>query len=144
MAASSNPGTLKWLSKEFLLETMDWINVMTYDFTGDWTNYAGHHSPLFASSKQPGGTPRSTESTMKYLLEERGIPADRLAVGIPLYGRGFAVKEPYASTKDAPKGRVPRGGNYSNIHRLQHEQGWIRQWDDETKNPWLSRPTARS
>ena len=41
MAASSNPGTLKWLGKEFLLETMDWINVMTYDFTGDWTDYAG-------------------------------------------------------------------------------------------------------
>ncbi|MFI5461110.1 MAG: glycoside hydrolase family 18 protein [Isosphaerales bacterium] len=140
MAASSNPGTLKWLSKEFLLETMDWVNVMTYDFTGDWTNYAGHHSPLFASSKQPGGTARSTESTMKYLLEERGLPADRLAVGIPLYGRGFAVKEPYASTKDAPKGRVPRGGNYSNIQRLQHEQGWVRQWDDETKNPWLFSP----
>jgi len=137
MAASSNPGTLKWLSKEFLLETMDWVNVMTYDFTGNWTNYAGHHSPLFASSKQPGGAARSTELTMKYLLEERGIPADRLAVGIPLYGRGFAVKEPYASTKDAPKNRVPRGGNYTNIHRLQQEQGWVRQWDDETKNPWL-------
>ena len=55
MAASSNPGTLKWLAKDFLLQNMDWINVMTYDFTGDWTNYAGHHSPLFASSKQPAG-----------------------------------------------------------------------------------------
>ena len=140
MAASSNPGTLKWLGKEFLLETMDWVNVMTYDFTGDWTNYAGHHSPLFASSKQPGGTPHSTESTVKYLLEDRGVPADRLALGIPLYGRGFAVKEPYASTKDAPKNRVPRGGNYTNIHRLQQEQGWVRQWDDETKNPWLVAP----
>jgi chitinase len=137
MAAAANPGTLKWLKKEFLLETMDWVNVMTYDFTGDWTNFAGHHSPLYASSKQPRGSARSTESTMKYLLEERGIPADRLAVGIPLYGRGFAVKEPYASTKDAPKGRVPRGGDYRNIDRLLREQGWIRQWDDETKNPWL-------
>ena len=106
MAASSNAGTLKWLGKDFLLETMDWINVMTYDYTGDWTNYAGHHSPLFASSKQPGA-PRSTALTMKYLLEERGLPADRLAVGIPLYGRGFAVAEPYASTKDAPKTGVP-------------------------------------
>jgi len=137
MAASSNPGSLRWLKKDFLLETMDWINVMTYDYTGDWTNYAGHHSPLFASSKQPAGPARSTELTMKYLLEERGIPSDRLAVGIPLYGRGFAVKEPYASTKDAPKGGVPRGGDYKNIHRLLHEQGWIRQWDDQTKNPWL-------
>ena len=108
MAASSNPGTLKWLDKAFLLETMDWINVMTYDFTGDWTNYAGHHSPLHASSKQPG-SPRSTASTMKYLLEERGIPANRLAVGIPLYGRGFNVAEPYASTKGRAQDARPRG-----------------------------------
>jgi chitinase len=136
MAASSNPGTLKWLGKEFLLETMDWINVMTYDFTGDWTNYAGHHSPLFASSKQPGGSARSTEMTMKYLLEERGLPADRLAVGIPLYGRGFGVAEPYAPTKGAKKTGIPRG-DYKNLHPLANQQGWTRKWDDETKNPWL-------
>ena len=140
MAASSNPGTLKWLKKEFLLETMDWINVMTYDYTGDWTDYAGHHSPLFGSSKQPGRDPRSTAATMKYLLEERGLPANRLAVGIPLYGRGFGVKEPYASTKDARKGQVPRGGEYRNIVRLEREKGWTRHWDDETKNPWLHAP----
>ncbi len=136
MAASSNPGTLKWLGKDFLLETMDWINVMTYDFTGDWTNFAGHHSPLFASSKQPGGSPRSTQSTMKYLLEERGLPADRLAVGIPLYGRGFGVAEPYASTKGAKKTGIPRG-DYKNLHSIANQQGWTRKWDDETKNPWL-------
>ncbi len=140
MAVSSNPGTLRWLRTEFLLDTMDWINVMTYDYTGDWTDYAGHHSPLFASSKQPGNNPRSTAATMKFLLEERKLPANRLAVGIPLYGRGFAVKEPYASTKDAPRGRVPRGGDYRNILRLEREQGWTRHWDDETKNPWLYAP----
>jgi chitinase len=139
MAASANPGTLRWLGKEFLLETMDWINVMTYDYAGNWTEYAGHHSPLFASSKQPGGARRSTEATMNYLLNERGLPADRLAVGIPLYGRGFAVKEPYASTKGAPETRLPQG-NYRNLHRLQHEEGWTRRWDDETKNPWLISP----
>ena len=136
MAASSNPGTLKWLDKAFLMETMDWINVMTYDFTGDWTNYAGHHSPLFASSKQPGGSRRSTELSMKYLLEERGLPADRLAVGIPLYGRGFGVAEPYAPTKGAKKTGIPRG-DYKNLHSLANQQGWTRKWDDETKNPWL-------
>jgi chitinase len=140
MAVSSNPATLKWLRREFLLETMDWLNVMTYDYTGESTEYAGHHSPLFASSKQPARGARSTELTMKYLLEERGLPADRLAVGIPLYGRGFAVKEPYASTKGAPRGRVRRGASYSSIRRLEHEEGWVRQWDDETKNPWLLAP----
>jgi len=140
MAVSSNSGTLNWLSKEVLLETMDWLNVMTYDFAGTWTPYAGHNSPLFASSKQPEGSPRSTELTMKYLLEQKGLPANRLAVGIPLYGRGFAVSEPYALTKNAQRrGRIP-GGNYTNIHKLLNEQGWVRRWDDQTKNPWLIAP----
>ncbi|QDV35607.1 glycoside hydrolase family 18 protein [Tautonia plasticadhaerens] len=139
MAASSNPGTLRWLRTGFLLETMDWVNVMTYDFAGDWTDYAGHHSPLFASSKVPGSRRPSTEATMRYLVEERGMPADRLAVGIPLYGRGFAVAEPYAPAKDAPKARIPQG-NYANLHRLLDEEGWTRLWDDETKNPWLVAP----
>ncbi len=139
MAVAANPGTLSWLKKEVLLETMDWLNVMTYDFAGNWTTYAGHNSPLFASSKQPDGKPRSTELTMKYMVEEMGLPASRLAVGIPLYGRGFAVSEPYASTKNAPRTRVP-GGNYANIHKLAAEKGWARQWDSETKNPWLISP----
>jgi chitinase len=139
MAASANPGTLRWLGKDFLLETMDWINVMTYDYSGDWTDYAGHHSPLFASSKQPRGVRRSTELTMKYLMEERGFPANRLAVGIPLYGRGFAVSQPYASTKNAAKTGIPRG-NYSNLQQLELEKGWKREWDGETKNPWLIAP----
>jgi chitinase len=122
---------------------MDWINVMTYDMAGDWTGYAGHHSPLHASSKPPGTNPRSTELSMTYLLEERGLPANRLAVGIPLYGRGFAVSEPYASTKGVPKSRLPQG-NYSNLHKLQHDQGWTRQWDSETKNPWLLAPDHKA
>ena len=139
MAVAANPSTLKWLSNEVLLETMDWVNVMTYDFAGDWTSYAGHHSPLFASSKQPG-SPRSTELSMKYLVQ-RGMPADRLAVGLPLYGKGFAVSEPYASTKDAATGgRPPRGGSYNRIAQRIHEQGWTRRWDDETKSPWAIAP----
>jgi chitinase len=134
MAASASPNTLKWLTNKLLLDTMDWINVMTYDYAGDWSAYAGHHSPLFASPKKPGAP--STESTMKYLVE-RGMPANRLAVGLPLYGKGFAVAEPYAATKKGTKGK---GGNYSSIDKLIKEKGWTRLWDDQTKNPWAIAP----
>jgi chitinase len=76
---------------------------------------------------------------MKYLLE-RGLPAKRLAVGIPLYGKGFPVSEPYAPTADLRERRPIRGGNYTNLLQLQKEKGWTRHWDDETKNPWLIAP----
>ena len=138
MAASADPGTLRWLTNDFLLETMDWVNVMTYDYAGPWTHYAGHNSPLHASSRQPKGQPWSSEATINHLIETRKFPADRLALGIPLYGRGFAVAEPYASTRGAPKTRHAEGGYNQLIGLL--DQGWTRQWDDETKTPWLIAP----
>ena len=138
MAASSGPGTLKWLRTEFLVETMDWVNLMTYDMAGSWTPYAGHNAPLHASSKQPEGRPISAEASVRYLLEERKLPPDRLALGIPLYGRGFAVKEPYAPTAGAPKRDLP-GGDYRSLRRLLKE-GWTRLWDDEIQAPWLLAP----
>jgi len=138
MALSSNKGTIRWMKTDFFLETMDWINVMTYDYAGDWSEYAGHNAPLFASSKEPGGPKRSTVATLEYLLDDRKMPADRLALGIPLYGRGFPVAEPYAPTKGVAKKQMP-GGNYANLANLP-TQGWTRTWDDETKTPWLTAP----
>lgn len=142
MAAPANPGTLLWLDGEFLLEAMDLVNVMTSDFAGPWTNDAGHNFPLSASSKSLGGGRQSSELAMKYLVNERGMPANRLAVGISLYGRAFAVAEPCASTRDAPKVRLPNANH--NLHELQHDQGWTRLWGaTRPRPPGCSPPTAR-
>ncbi|HKD36239.1 MAG TPA: glycoside hydrolase family 18 protein [Pirellulales bacterium] len=138
MAASANPSTLKSVENSTLLDTMDWINVMTYDYAGDWSSQAGHHSPLFASSKQTG-TAYSTELSMKAFVK-RGIPASRLAVGLPLYGRTFAVSQPYARLNKSSRRPAVRGGSYRNIDKLINEKGWVRTWDDETKNPWAIAP----
>lgn len=135
MAAAAHPKTLEWLSNEFLLETMDWVNVMTYDYYGSWAPYAGHHSPLFVSSQMPDGEKHSTESSIKYLLD-RKLPADRIALGIPLYGRAFAVGQPYANTAGSSK-PSRESYNYRSLVPLFNDSAWTRQWDDESKNPWL-------
>ena len=49
------------------------------------------------------------------------------------------MSEPYASTKTKSNARPP-GGDYNLLLQLKKEQGWTRQWDDETKNPWLIAP----
>jgi chitinase len=138
MAASADPPTLKALDPKFLLDTLDWINVMTYDFAGEWSNEAGHNAPLFASSKVKGGGP-SIERTIKFLLDDQKIPPQRIALGLPLYGRGFVAPEPYAPKE---KGKA-RGGNYTNIAKLLADEKWTRMWDDETKTPWLKSPDGK-
>jgi chitinase len=143
MAASAAPNTLRWLETDFLLATFDWINVMTYDYTGEHSSFAGHHSPLFASSKAPAESGESTELTMKFLVRERQLPAGRLAVGLPLYGKGFAATEPYGPTARG-ESRRRRGGDFARLHQLQATESWRRTWDDETKNPWLTSPDGKT
>jgi chitinase len=137
IAASANPGTLRWLDGAFLLSAFDWVNVMTYDYAGEWSTHAGHNAPLFASSHFAAES-LSVERTVRYLLEERKLPPQRIVLGLPLYGRGFAVAEPYQSTAEAP---APKHGSvaYAGIADLM-THGWRRRWDDDTKTPWLLAP----
>ena len=137
MAVSASLKTIRWLRPTFVNDSFDWLNIMTYDLSGDWTPYAGHNAPLHNSSRQPRGEPLSVERTMRFAIEQHKIPADKLALGVPLYGQCFAVAEPYAmKSKDTPRTRLP-GGEYRSVHKLLGGPGWKRVWDDETKVPWL-------
>lgn len=135
MAASSNYEAIDHLDSKFLVQNMDWINVMTYDYAGPWSARAGHNSPLFASSKE-GPNGRSSDRTILYLLEKRKVPADRIALGLALYGRGFSVAQPYAPL---PKGSQAFELGAKEVGKRLAE-GWKRVWDDETQVPWLISP----
>ncbi len=136
MAVSANPGTIRWLRPEFVVEVFDWLNVMTYDMAGTWADYAGHNAPLFASSRAPGGVSPSVAASILFALEEQKIPAERLTLGIPLYGRGFAVGAPYASTRSAPKSQWEYV-DYNKLRAFIDAKEWTRERDGETKAPWL-------
>lgn len=38
----------------FLFRYLDFINVMTYDFHGNWDWFTGHHSPLYSRPQDTG------------------------------------------------------------------------------------------
>lgn len=141
MAAAANPATLAWLSNEFLLETMDWVNVMSYDYAGSWTPFAGHNAPFKPSSQAPRDGRQSVTTTFDYLLKERGLPADRLALGLPLYGRKFSVARPFAATEGTS--RPGKSSTYRETRRLLAD-GWNREWDEETQTPWLLDPKGKA
>lgn len=57
----------------------DFINVMAYDNTGPWApDSPGQHSSLAAAKRQ-----------IDYWRTERKVPAEKLVLGVPFYGRGF-------------------------------------------------------
>ncbi|WP_434213128.1 glycosyl hydrolase family 18 protein [[Pseudomonas] boreopolis] len=71
--------------------SVDYINVMTYDFHGTWDAKTNHHSALFSSPNDPStGDQRyynSNDAIQAFL--DRGVPASKLNLGIGFYGRGW-------------------------------------------------------
>ncbi|MEZ8862213.1 glycosyl hydrolase family 18 protein [Vibrio sp. 10N.247.311.51] len=86
------------------IQYMDYIFAMTYDFYGGWNNVLGHQTALncgnFMRPGQCDGTgidengeqytgPAYTTDNGIQLLLEQGVPANKLVVGIAMYGRGW-------------------------------------------------------
>lgn len=63
----------------------DFVNVMTYDTTGQWDMKAGHHTAL---KTNPAINNLSVENTVNYLLSQ-GAVADKIVIGCAFYSRGW-------------------------------------------------------
>lgn len=79
-----NEAILQCVNLHVLAESLDFLNLMAFDFYGPWAAKSGHHAQLYAMSK---GEP-SAASGVAYLTSH-GFPAKSILLGIPAYGRSF-------------------------------------------------------
>ncbi|MCD8264961.1 MAG: glycoside hydrolase family 18 protein [Tannerellaceae bacterium] len=98
---------------EAIMPYMDFINIMTYDMgTPPY-----HQSALYPSEKVREG--RSMGESLQAHLDA-GIPANKLVVGMPFYGRG---------KKDI--------SNWIDYNQIEKLEGYQTLWDDEAKVPYI-------
>ncbi|TWT66238.1 Chitinase B precursor [Posidoniimonas polymericola] len=137
-AVTARPAEGKWIDGPALEGAIDFLNVMTYDFSGPFTAVASHHTPLFGSPEDPESAWRSTQAAMAYWEETQGFPRSKLNVGIPLYGRKFPLRQPYTATSGA---RAAGFGTptYRQILKLI-DAGWTLKQDAHAKAPWILAP----
>jgi chitinase len=75
-------------------QTVDWINLLTFDYHGSWDGWTDFNSPFSLDPQEPavgGGAIQSTwntKGTVDYYLAN-GVPAGKLVVGVPLYGKRY-------------------------------------------------------
>jgi GH18 family chitinase len=83
---------LKAYEIENIVSQLDFISIMSYDYHGSWDKKAGHNSPLFESQHDSPDDKRLTVDWTVRLYLTLGVPAEKLIVGIPYYGRSFTLK----------------------------------------------------
>jgi len=71
---------------------LDFINLMCYDFYNGWFYQTGHHANLYPSKEEKFGGNSSSEAVDLFL--KAGVPAHKLILGIPFYGRKWEKVTP--------------------------------------------------
>jgi chitinase len=139
MAAPAGAWGGRWWDVEGLVPHVDLLNVMSYDFHGPWSAHAGHNAPLKAAPEDKDCGPAAcVEGAMTYWRDQRRWPVSKLVVGIPCYGRGFAVK----SWGAKPAGKAgPEVVDLKAVSGLV-SAGWVRGFDPGVGVPSLVGPSG--
>lgn len=123
MAVPASDWSGKWYHTPDLLPHVDWLNIMTYDFAGPWSDVAGHNAPV------PDVTKAIDYWTGK------GWPGSKLMLGIPAYGRRMKAKH---FGDPAPKGTyVGDEISYNDIRKMVQGGGWNQRIDSDAQVPYL-------
>ncbi|GAB1597576.1 chitinase-like protein 3 [Argonauta hians] len=139
-----------YISKSYephkIINYIDYMLLMTYNYHGQWEKVTGHHSGLWRHHKDSAGekSELNTNWSIKYWLDV-GIPKSKLIAGIATYGMSFTLANPSIHGLYAPAKGGGRMGRYSSEKGILsyyevceniREQGWKSTWIDDQEVPY--------
>ena len=151
--------------------TLDWINLLTYDFHGPWDTTTNFNSPFAVDAADP--TPAAYRPFFNVagtvdLYRANGVPAEKLVVGVPFYARQYAhvasvnrgLYQPFDNTGLDPNTLqwdatpTPTYHDLVDVARIvtptasygndgRGLRGFVRSWNEGAGEPWLYSSSAQ-
>ena len=147
IAAPAGPTTTVNLDAATIGKTVDFMNLMSYDYHGGWDPITGHNAPMVVGSGDSATGFSITAAVDSYL--SRGFPANKLILGLPFYGRGWSgvsnatnggLFQPGAT---ATVGTWEKGVfDYTDI-KNNYLPTMTRYWDAQAQVPYLYDPARQ-
>lgn len=131
-----------WAVKTFGIKevsnTVDYINLMGYDYTGTWSLVTGHQSNLMDCKEAPNHL-NTYQGIQEYLKVCR---PEKLVVGIPAYGYGWrGVTSENHGLFQSAQAAIPLDDSDFTYNNLKEnyisKNGYTRYWDDISKAAYL-------
>jgi len=86
---------------EKIVDSVDWFNIMAYDYSGYWDPFTGIDQPLYGRWGEGFiGHPKygfNVHETVQFYLNG-GVPADKLSLGIHTESKGWILNDPTPET----------------------------------------------
>ncbi|MFF1531228.1 glycosyl hydrolase family 18 protein [Cellulomonas sp. NPDC058312] len=158
VAVTPNHTKMEFIKPKVIVDLVDSINVMSYDFHGAFDPVTGHNSPLYAGSLVEDQK-LDVESAMDELHTRWGVPKHRLLAGIGFYGRGWGDVEPTELIPGLPglgapgtatvkgqwddEGEATGTNPWYTLRDLESDPAFTKYWDDEAKVPYLYSSTTQ-
>ncbi|CAH0697378.1 unnamed protein product [Spodoptera exigua] len=126
---------------------LDMVHIMTYDMHGSWDAVTGHNAPLHQGEGDEDAVPEdlfNVEQSLNFWIGA-GCPPEKIALGVPFYGRTFTLKDANENGVRAPAAGEGISGPYTAssgyigynefCQRLQTES-WTQRYDTLAKVPY--------
>ena len=141
--AAADGEFVQGIELERVSRSLDWINLMTYDFHNSLTPTTGHHAGLHLSKLAPADDRAGDKAVEQFLAA--GVPAKKLNLGAAFYGRAFTGVNPqghglyqkYTKYAGDPSWRE-LVADYIDKH------GYERHWDAQAQAPYLWNAATRA
>jgi chitinase len=136
IAAPAGASTYARLELAKIHPHVNWINLMTYDLAGRWSELTAFPAPLYAAPDDPRkDAAKFTVDAAVRAYRAAGVPPEKILLGIPFYGHAWPGVAPanHGLFQKHAKDKIQDAWPYRDLVNKPA----ARFWHDAAKAPWL-------